>query len=187
MVAPATSKGAPVTPDELLASPLSSSWAFWVMSQQGKNAKEHWQANQMKTAEIASVGDFWRLSNNIHLASKLNVADYSLFRRGIAPAWEDPACKNGGRWVAKITNRHDEAWLNVQLSLIGEAYHELGPVVCGAVFSARRGGTKVAIWLSTCDPDKVLAAGNLFKSILADDDIPFVFESFAHAGDSIKL
>ena len=36
------------------------------------------------------------------LPSKLENVDYSLFKQGVSPAWEDPAFKNGGRWVIKL-------------------------------------------------------------------------------------
>ena len=158
---------------------LSDSWALWVMCQQGKLGKEHWQANQTKAHEIFTVGDFWRLYNHIHAASRLSHADYSLFRLGVAPAWEDPSCKNGGRWIAKCNAIVDESWLNVQLALIGEAYRNIASSICGAVYSARRGGVKIALWLTNCDDAVVQEAGRIFKSCLPSEQAHhIVFESF---------
>ena len=182
-----------LTGDALIGAPLTNPWALWVMSQHGKTAKDNWQASQTKTAEFATVGDFWRLYNNIHTVSKLGHADYAIFRQGIAPAWEDPQCKHGGRWVAKITVRSDEAWLNVLLALIGESFGEFSSVVCGAVFSARRGGMKLALWLSTTDEVKVLGAGRVFRAAVVaacgePEDFGISFESFSHASETpLKL
>lgn len=177
VAASTTQEGFDSSPD----SRLHDTWALWVMCQQGKVGKEHWQANQTKAHEIVSVGDFWRLYNNIHTASRLSHADYSLFRRGISPAWEDPACKDGGRWIAKCPTSMDESWLNVQLALIGEAFHSVGPAICGAVYSARRGGIKIALWLTTCEAATVEEAGRIFKSCLLPEQSAVVFESFSHA------
>jgi translation initiation factor 4E len=182
-----------LTGEDLVSAPLSNPWALWVMSQHGKTAKDNWQASQTKTAEFATVGDFWRLYNNIHSVSKLGHADYAIFRQGVAPAWEDPVCKNGGRWVAKITSRPDDAWLTVLLALIGESFGEYASIVCGAVFSARRGGMKLALWLSSSDEEKVLGAGRLFRSVIVNacgepEDFAISFESFSHASESpLKL
>jgi hypothetical protein len=173
-------------------SELNDTWSFWVMTSQGKSStvKEHWQANQTKTKEISTIADFWRLYNNIHLASRLSSCDYSLFRRGITPAWEDPTCKNGGRLVAKTFSSIDESWMNVQLGLVGEAYTTIAPHVCGAVFSARRGGAKIALWLGTCDKSVIEQATIVFKSCLGiDPGMSHVirFESFADPSAILPL
>ena len=45
-----------------------------------------------------TVEDFWSLYNHIEVASKLQIgSDYSLFKKGIKPMWEDPHNKDGGR------------------------------------------------------------------------------------------
>merc|ERR1719428_885828 len=52
--------------------------------------------------------------------SKLENADYSLFRQGVTPAWEDPAFQQGGRWVIKLekvkAQSLDDLWLSLCLS-----------------------------------------------------------------------
>ena len=166
-------------------SPLPDTWALWVMFQQGKIGKEHWQACQTKTLEMNTVGDFWRLYNSIHQASDLNCADYSLFRRGITPAWEDPACKSGGRLIAKCCNPLDESWLNVQLALVGEHFSQIGHYICGAVYSARRGGMRISLWLRTSEDAIVQQARERFENCLAGDhQSHIVFECFSHSLNS---
>ena len=55
--------------------------------------------------------------NNIQLASKLSSGcDYTLFKDGIKPMWEDSRNKRGGRWPVSLTKqqRHielDHLWL----------------------------------------------------------------------------
>lgn len=166
-----TTEIAASTPSETIAVPtqlhkLSSTWALWVMSQHGKVSKDHWQANQTKAIEFSTVEDFWRMFNHIHPPSKISSADYSLFRAGITPAWEDKICQRGGRWVAKSDKPKgvDEAWEQVLLSMIGEQFTEAGfNCICGAVVSTRRSGVKVALWIGTRDKTEIMAIGKLFK------------------------
>ncbi len=142
-------------------------WNLWVMSQHGKVSKDHWQANQTKALEVSTAEDLWRMLNNIHPPSKITSADYSLFRSGITPAWEDKYCQKGGRWVAKSdkTRGVDEAWQAVVLHMMGERFSlvSTGPV-CGAVVSTRRSGVKLAIWVGTRDRDEILDVGKMFKA-----------------------
>lgn len=144
---------------------LSTKWCLWVMSQHGKMNKDHWQANQTKVWEVSTVQDFWRMQNNIHTPSKISSSDYSLFREGITPAWEDKTCQRGGRWVAKSekTKGIDESWVNVLLAMIGETFSEASNTICGAVVSTRRSGVKLALWIATRDRDEIMAVGKLFK------------------------
>ncbi len=144
---------------------LSSTWNLWVMSQHGKMNKDQWQANQTKAMDLSTVEDFWRMHNHIHPPSKISSSDYSLFREGITPAWEDKTCQRGGRWVAKTdkTRGVDEAWLNVLLTMIGETFSGPTNSICGAVVSTRRSGVKIALWIATRNMDEIMAVGKLFK------------------------
>lgn len=144
---------------------LSSTWCLWVMSQHGKLNKDHWQANQTKALEVSCVEDFWRMMNHIHPPSKISSSDYSLFRQGITPAWEDKTCQKGGRWVAKSDKPKgiDEAWQNVLLSIIGEQYSAVSNTICGAVVSTRRSGVKLALWVGTRNRDEIEKVGRIFK------------------------
>ena len=155
---------APVPPPEKFDE-LSSKWCLWVMSQHGKMNKDHWQANQTKVWDFSTVQDFWRMQNHIHTPSKISSSDYSLFREGITPAWEDKTCQRGGRWVAKSDKVKgiDEAWLNVVLSMIGENFSGPTNTICGAVVSTRRSGVKLALWIATRDREEIMAVGKLFK------------------------
>ena len=59
------------------------------------------------------------------MASKLPPgADYSMFKEGIFPDWEDPRNQDGGRWVIAMDKRKrdllDTYWLEIMFFLIGE-------------------------------------------------------------------
>ena len=173
------------TPTEL--NNLSTPWSLWVMSQYGKVSKDHWQANQTKAMDVHTVEEFWRMINNIHPPSKIASDDYSLFRQCITPAWEDRICQRCGRWVAKSdkTKGLDEAWQNVILHLIGEQFSSHGNCICGSVVSTRRSGVKLAIWISTRNPEEIMAIGKMFKECVqplyqgrADGIPPISFDYF---------
>lgn len=62
---------------------------------------------------------YFSLFNHIKLASELRQGcDYSLFKRGIRPMWEDDANKRGGRWLINLDKKQrstdlDRFWLDV--------------------------------------------------------------------------
>ena len=51
-------------------------------------------------------------------------ADYSMFKEGIFPDWEDPRNQDGGRWMITMDKRRrellDTYWLEIMFFLIGE-------------------------------------------------------------------
>ncbi|XP_063205150.1 eukaryotic translation initiation factor 4E type 1B isoform X1 [Chroicocephalus ridibundus] len=94
--------------------PLQNRWALWFF----KNDKSKvWQANLRLVTKFSTVEDFWALYSHIQLASKLTSGcDYSLFKDGIEPMWEDSQNKRGGRWLITLAKqqRHtelDRFWL----------------------------------------------------------------------------
>lgn len=92
------------------------------------------------------------LYNHIKLASELRQGcDYSMFKQGIRPMWEDDANKKGGRWLISLekkqrNNELDRFWLEVLLCMIGEAFNEFSDDVCGAVVNIRPKGDKIGVW-----------------------------------------
>lgn len=58
----------------------------------------------------------FRIHNNINPASSLPIkSDYSFFREGVRPEWEDVHNKTGGKWAFQNKGRGgnalDEMWL----------------------------------------------------------------------------
>ena len=74
-------------PEILPKHPLQNAWTLWFF----KNDKSlTWEENQRPIITVKSVEDFWRVYNHVQLASKLPPgSDYSLFKEGIFPDWED--------------------------------------------------------------------------------------------------
>ena len=150
--------------------PLQHSWTLWFF----KNDRSRtWEENQRPILSVNTVEDFWAVVNHIEVASKLQPnCDYSLFKEGIAPMWEDEMNRRGGRWVIQLDKRQrhaflDKYWLEVRLCLIGEAFGGYGYLVNGAVVSVRNKGDKIGIWLGAAlQQDAIYDVGRTLKERL---------------------
>ncbi|XP_039630886.1 eukaryotic translation initiation factor 4E-like [Polypterus senegalus] len=150
--------------------PLQNRWALWFY----KNDKSKtWQANLQLITKFDTVEDFWALYNHIQVASKLSSGcDYSLFKDGVEPMWEDRRNKCGGRWLITLSKqqRHtelDKFWLETLLCIIGEAFDDHSDDVCGAVINVRAKGDKIALWTTnTENREAVTYIGRKFKEWL---------------------
>ncbi|CAO2614326.1 Eukaryotic translation initiation factor 4E [Lemmus lemmus] len=113
------------------------------------------------------------LYNHIQLSSNLMPGcDYSLFKDGIEPIWEDEKNKRGGRWLITLNKQQrqsdlDRFWLETLLCLIGESFDDYSDDVCGAVVNVRAKGDKIAIWTTECENrDAVTHIGRVYKERL---------------------
>jgi translation initiation factor 4E len=165
---------------------LQHTWCLWALLHD-KSSKDDWQNSQMNVHAFSTIEDFWRLISNIKTPSRLGSSDFSIFKKDIAPAWEDDTCRQGGRWIAKIDKQlppqdFDELWLNLCLSIIGENFGEPGHCVCGAVVSTRSKSSKMALWISEREEDKAIPIGRAFKKILQDAGVggDISFEDFTN-------
>ncbi|ELR54190.1 Eukaryotic translation initiation factor 4E, partial [Bos mutus] len=166
-------------PEHYIKHPLQNRWALWFF----KNDKSKtWQANLRLISKFDTVEDFWALYNHIQLSSNLMPGcDYSLFKDGIEPMWEDEKNKRGGRWLITLNKQQrrsdlDRFWLETVrfynykavfdtktllsllfifsfklLCLIGESFDDYSDDVCGAVVNVRAKGDKIAIWTTECE------------------------------------
>jgi len=140
------------SPSELITKhPLQNQWQLWYFRPDKKNSD--WLSNLMDLTTFDTVEDFWSIYNHIELASNLSVgSDYSVFKNGIKPMWEDTQNKNGGRWLFsfsknnKIGSKCDQLWLEVLLCLIGEAFGDYSDLVCGATINIRNRMDKISVW-----------------------------------------
>ncbi|XP_057158097.1 eukaryotic translation initiation factor 4E isoform X10 [Pan paniscus] len=104
-------------PEHYIKHPLQNRWALWFF----KNDKSKtWQANLRLISKFDTVEDFWALYNHIQLSSNLMPGcDYSLFKDGIEPMWEDEKNKRGGRWLITLNKQQrrsdlDRFWLETE-------------------------------------------------------------------------
>lgn len=161
--------------------PLQNKWALWFF----KNDKlKSWANNLRLITTFDTVEDFWCVYNHIQLASKLGLGcDYSLFKDGIRPMWEDEKNRCGGRWLVNINKNQrqtelDRLWLETLLCLIGEAFGDDSDQVCGAVVNIRPKGDKLAVWTGVADnAESVMKIGKIFKERLTlPAKSPIVYE-----------
>lgn len=143
-------------PDQLVKHPLQNRWTLWFM----RNTKtKNWEDNLCEVTSFETVEDFWALYNHIESASKLSPGcDYSLFKAGIKPMWEDDRNKRGGRWLINLNKSQrmhelDSYWLETVLCLIGEAFDGQSDDICGAVVNVRGKGDKICVWTSDARND----------------------------------
>ncbi|KAL3216298.1 hypothetical protein MRX96_006483 [Rhipicephalus microplus] len=136
--------------DKLSKHPLQHRWSMWYF----KNDKKcSWEDNHIEITSFDTVEDFWALFNYLEVASKLRLGcDYSLFKYGIKPMWEDGRNENGGRWLFSLNKSQrntdlDNYWLEILLCLIGEGFdEEISDDVNGVVVQVRPKFDKVAVW-----------------------------------------
>lgn len=157
---------------------LQHRWCLWVHQRPGQHYKQdydsNWSEGQRVAHEFDTAEDFWCMLHFAHPPSKLGSSDYSLFRHGITPAWEDPNFRRGGRWVVKLeklkSETLDELWVLLTMALVGETFADYGgDAVCGAIVSVRNRGSKASLWLSESSRvERVLAIGHRYRSILAE-------------------
>ncbi len=175
--------------------PLQNSWTLWFFK---NDRSKSWEENLREVVTFDTIEDFWALYNHVELASRLGTgSDYSVFKAGVKPMWEDPANAKGGRWLLNLDKKQrgvalDNAWLEVLLCLVGEAFDAHGEVVNGAVVSIRTRGDKIGVWLGNAKAaNSVLDVGRCLKSRLGlGATVPLGFEvhedTMAKSGSTAK-
>jgi len=175
-------------PEEFLKHPLQNAWTLWFF----KNDKARtWEENQRPILTVATVEDFWSLYNHVSLASNLPPgSDYSFFKEGIFPDWEDEKNGPGGRWIINSDRQQrvdvlDTHWLEILIFMIGEQAEVHASKVNGAVVNLRAKGDKLGVWLADTAADSVLRVGRMVKERLGlPKDQTIVFN--VHREDKAK-
>uniref|UniRef100_T1GNT1 eIF-4F 25 kDa subunit n=1 Tax=Megaselia scalaris TaxID=36166 RepID=T1GNT1_MEGSC len=160
-----------LAPDCLIKHPLQNQWTLWYLE---ADRSKSWEDLQNEISTFDTVEDFWSLYHYIKLASEIRPgSDYSLFKKGIRPMWEDEANKNGGRWMITLNRAAhsdiDNLWLDVILCLIGESF-EHSDQICGAVINNRSKAFKISIWTADAkDEEGCLEIGTKLSDALLLD------------------
>jgi translation initiation factor 4E len=165
-------------------------------SQWRKVNENDWEDKQHPVINFDTVEDFWACFNSVKAPSKLSKgSQYSLFRTGIKPMWEDPVNEKGGRIKIQLpkfklqSSSHrdpqiDVIWLDMLIMAVGESLEgSLSEFVNGIVVSIRS-RTKIEIWLNTCDKQSViLKIGRAMERVVRELDHinlkKMEFENFA--------
>lgn len=179
---------------------LETKWVLWFRppashSNSAPQAKA-WEHSQKPKFLAETVEEFWKGFQSLPRISPGHPVncDYSLFRDGVKPMWEDEFNKNGGRWTYNIEKRGqaatnmpfsswiEQVWLDVMLCLIGEGFDPYGSKVAGGVCGIRafKGGprppnenmgAKVHIWTKDAnDTETNIKIGEILKKILHAPD-----------------
>ncbi|KIY65297.1 translation initiation factor eIF4e [Cylindrobasidium torrendii FP15055 ss-10] len=123
-------------------------------------AESEYEAGLTHVGEFATVESFCRYFNWLKPPSRLDKnANYHLFKAGIRPMWEDPANKNGGKWVLTMKNSPellDRCWFDLCMALVGEQIEttsgeEDQGEICGAVVSLRSKVDRIQVWVRSKD------------------------------------
>jgi translation initiation factor 4E len=163
----------PRSADTIKPIALHSKWTIWYDNPRLAPAGSDWTENLKQCGSFDTVESFWRIFNNLKPASELSVnSNYSVFRDGVQPSWEDPANAEGGKFVYALLKKDtklgkcDEAWLFTVLAMIGETMDRSGDQINGAVVSIRKQQDRVTLWLKSSDRDICIEIGERWKKVL---------------------
>ncbi|EDW93807.1 eukaryotic translation initiation factor 4E1 [Drosophila yakuba] len=148
--------------------PLEHVWTLWYLE---NDRTKHWKDMLNEITEIDSVETFWSLYYTIKTPSELKIGcDYSMFKKGIKPMWEDEANIKGGRWLvtagksAKV--ELDRIWLDILLMMVGQTF-EYSDEICGAVINIRAKSNKISVWTANGSNEMaILEIGQKLKILL---------------------
>jgi translation initiation factor 4E len=145
--------------------PLHCQWTLWYDNPRlapkaddvASPSTDTWKESLKTCGSFRTVEEFWRIYNNIRPPSTLSLnSNYSLFREGITPSWEDAANINGGKFVFTLDKKEskrggklDEYWFFTVLAVIGETMDASGDQITGAVVSVRKSEDRIALWLKS--------------------------------------
>lgn len=104
--------------------PLHCTWTFWFIKH---DSNKTWSDNLKTVSDVSYVEDFWSTINYLlNKSNLLNQGDFTFFKKGIKPEWEDEQNKSGGCWLYQVNNQQfkkvNDLWLETLLALIGDNY-----------------------------------------------------------------
>lgn len=160
--------------------PLHAKWTMWFDNPRLAPPGSDWKENLKECGSFDTVEGFWRIFNNLKPATYIGLnSNYSCFRHGVQPAWEDPENVNGGKFVLTLKKtprgadkdktpiaKLDELWLFTVLALLGETLDATGDQVNGAVVSLRKSQDRIALWIKSSDQDICVKIGERWKKAL---------------------
>jgi translation initiation factor 4E len=130
---------------------LRYKWVFWSRLPQTSKAVDY-EKGLRTMVSCETPDEFVVCYRHLNLPSALPAGtDYAFFKDGIRPMWEDPANKDGGKWVIRVRKGvSDKYWQDILLSLVGNIdWIESGEDVCGVVLSVRKEEDILSLWTRT--------------------------------------
>lgn len=181
---------APITSDQQ-KHPLQNGWTMYYNTGTSGN----WVPKELSSFD--TVEDMWRLLNNVPPPSRTPAGSmYYLFKDSVKPEWEDPANKEGGRWIlsvkvaqtagAEAVSAMDDTWLYTVLALCGEQFEEDNDDICGCVAKPRGRELYIELWhKSGDDMEKIMRIGKLLK-LNAEFQQTIQYKPHPRSGDDPK-
>ena len=166
---------------------LSCRWNLWYYK---NDRQKSWLDNLKKVGGFDTAEDFWALFNHMCRPSGLaGGCDYSLFKDGLQPTWEDRENSDGGCWriVLEKCQRAtalDRYWVELALLMIGEGFDEACAEICGVVVNVRQKGDRLSLWMRDNNSDRVMAVGRTLKCHL---QLQVRISYFSHADEARKM
>jgi translation initiation factor 4E len=171
--------------------PLNAKWTMWFDNPRLAPAGSDWKENLKQCGSFDTVESFWRVFNNLKPASELSMnSNYSVFRYGVEPSWEDPSNCDGGKFVMTIPKKDsksgkcDECWLFTVLAIVGETMDATGDQVNGAVVSIRKHQDRIALWLKNSDKEICIQIGERWKKALTLEKTTLRYQTHRDAAAS---
>ena len=124
-------------------------------------------------------------NNTYSISEVISNTDYLIFKKGIRPEWEDPANKQGGKWVVTLPieddmeEEVDKAWLQLLLHVTGGVFEKKErDIVNGMIFSIRDKHLRISLWCnSSTENESLLIIGKKFKQLSnLDEKYKFGFQ-----------
>lgn len=176
---------------------LENKWVLWFRppgpTHSNSQAKV-WENSQKLLFEADTVETFWRGFHKLPRITPVHPVhcDYSLFKDGVKPMWEDEFNAMGGRWTYNLERKQanmgnqplsniiEQVWLDVMLCLIGEGFDPYGDKIAGGVCGLRaprnsnKGEAmqaKIHIWTKDAtDVETNTKIGEILKAVLHASD-----------------
>ena len=112
-------------------------------------------------------------NNTYTISEVISNTDYLIFKKGVRPEWEDPANKDGGKWVVTLPieddmeEECDRAWLQILLYVIGGLFSkEERDTINGMIFSIRDKHLRISLWCNnSTDKELLTKVGNKMKEL----------------------
>ena len=121
-------------------------------------------------------------NNTYSINEVISNTDYLIFKKGIRPEWEDPANKDGGKWVVTLpieddmVEECDRAWLQILLYVIGGLFSkEERDTINGMIFSIRDKHLRISLWCNNSTNKELITKIGKQMMQLANFDSKYSF------------
>jgi translation initiation factor 4E len=149
---------------------LNRCWTIWA---NGPSKQRKISTPLRVLIKFNAIESMWKCLNNLPKPDEIvDDGNIYIFQDGITPTWEDPANKDGGRWMFSIPVGDlsvANIWQNLYLNLFGELLEPSNKTfeISGIILARRRNYTRFSIWTKNkFNSEAILHIGNIIKAEL---------------------